>query len=76
MKIHTIEAEYEYRMVKIVKRLIKDIELTKAYIPKDGDELEVFLEDHKIEFAANVLDDIQEWMGFDELLQQVKDKST
>lgn len=72
MKFHTIEAEYEYRITNIVNKLFHDLPVRIQLSINDGETLESMLDDNKEKLAEALLDDIQEWMGFDELLKQVK----
>ena len=65
---HTINTQYEYRIANIVRKLL----IEEVYIPVDGDALESFLLDNYEKLGDMLADDIQEWMGFDELLNQVK----
>ena len=67
---HTINAQYEYRIANIVRKLIGDFE--DDYFPVTGEELEDWLNSNAKFFSDAVLDDINTWMGFDELLKQVK----
>ena len=63
---------YEYRIANIVRRVLKD-ESSEGYYPEDGNALEVYLVDNRLELVDALLDDIQAWMGFDDLLRQVKE---
>ena len=65
---HTINAQYEYRIANIVRKLL----IEEVYIPVDGDDLENWLNKNQEYFITYILDDINTWMGFDELLKQVK----
>ncbi len=67
---HTINSDYEYRIVGIVRKVVNTIE--EKYRPTTGEELEKLLENNALMLRNALLDDIQEWMGFDELLKQVK----
>lgn len=67
---HTINAQYEYRIANIVRKLLSDD--GDNFKPVDGNELELYLEKNSEYFFDAILDDINTWMGFDELLKQVK----
>ena len=67
---NTINAQYEYRIANIVKMMVHNKD--NSFIPTTGDELEQFLEGNKEALLNYLLDDIQEYIGFDELLKQVK----
>ena len=69
---HTINAQYEYRIANIVKYMFHGMPVRIQLSINDGDSLEEFLENNMEKLATLLLDDIQEWMGFDELLKQVK----
>ena len=70
----TIDGLYEYRIANIVRGIILGRVKPDSidFLVKDGEELERFLDFNKEELAQALLDDIEIWMGFDELLKQVK----
>ena len=70
----TIEELYEYRVVKLVKDFLNANEIDISTIV-NGEHLEDIMSDGVMScpIGAMFLDDIQEWMGFDDLLKQVKD---
>lgn len=69
---HTINAQFEYRIANLVQKLLEHVSKTQPM--ETGEDLETLLDTkYYKEILANLLlDDIQEWMGFDELLKQVK----
>ena len=69
---HTINAQYEHRIANIVKNFLYEFPTIIRVGITSGDALEDILDDNKEKLANMLLDDIQEWMGFDELLKQVK----
>ena len=72
MEINLINAQYEYRIAIIVRRLLKYVSSKQPM--ENGEDLETLLDTkyYKEMLGNLLLDDIQEWMGFDELLKQVK----
>lgn len=73
MEVHTINELYEYRIANIVRGILLKRVKSIEFLVKNGEQLENILELNRLELADAILDDIQEWMGFDELLRQVKD---
>lgn len=67
-----LEANYEYRIVNVVKEVLKR-ERMREDLFGSGDELWSFLDVHRSVFADVLLEDINTWMGFDDLLKQVQD---
>jgi hypothetical protein len=65
----TIEETFEYHIVNIVKAAVFDKELSSF---KSGDELQEYLNSHRQNLAVELLNDIETWMGFDDLLRQVQ----
>lgn len=65
----TLNELYEYRIVNIIRKFLSQEGLEAT----SGEDLEIFLDRYSHKFVSLILDDIQEYIGFDELLRQVKD---
>jgi len=53
---NTINAQYEYRIANIVRKLL----IYKAHIPKNGEDLKRWMSDNRSIVHMALLDDIQE----------------
>ena len=67
MNFHTIDQGFEYQMIGIVKQVIAGEEFT------NGDNLDEFLYNHKLELGELFYQVIGEWMTSDELLEKAKE---
>lgn len=66
----TIEETYEHHLVSIIKSTLRGVADINDF--KSGEELQEYLNSHRHNLAIALLDDIETWMGFDDLLEQVK----
>jgi 3-dehydroquinate synthase class II len=68
--IQTIEEDYEYRIKKVVKQLIRDsIDIDDL---KRGDQLMDFLSENAERFGKAIIDDMSEWTSDADWLYIVK----
>ena len=66
----TIEETYEFHLVRIVKETISGLKDINYFVT--GEELREYLNNHRQNLAIALLEDIETWMGFDDLLKQVQ----
>lgn len=68
----TLSELYEYRIANIVQKMLGQRVTDIDWFLENGEALEKFLELNKNELADALLDDIQAWMGFEDLLQRAR----
>lgn len=69
MTIGTVEETFDYHAKNIVAKALWN---KTAQDFKDANELEDYLSSHRKDLADAFLEDVQEWMGLDELLKEMK----
>lgn len=65
----TIEETFEYHVKNIVKKALWNKSIADF---KDSEELESYLSSHRKDLADAFLDDVEEWMGLNDLLSEMK----
>lgn len=65
----TIQETFEYHVKEIVRRSIWNKSILDF---KSGEELDSYLSSHRKDLADAFLEDVEEWMGLNDLLEEMK----
>ena len=69
----TIEDRFDHRIVNVVRDIIGDDNQTWI---QTGDELEAYLSERQRQVGAALLEEINVYMGFDDLMQELEKYKT
>jgi len=71
MNIHTIEQNFEYQMVGVIRQMLKDYEKTPSDF-SNGDELMKFIWDNQKGFGQCVFEAMNSYMEDGDWIKEIK----